>query len=281
MKLNPDKIINGGMKVKLILSGVCVILLIAMILVLCLTGGEETPSTTDETTAFVSESSEGQAEAVDTETPDSSAAGSTAEPVEDGTVNQQESGETAEIPETPATVQTQPDATDGTDGNGQQPPTDISALNPVPTTEPAPSPTASPQAPQQGNGTAKPDMTIVVEQKDDEMVVTTGYCVVEYPFAFSEIIEVALKETDTGAALEFIASIRGQTAPLYTLWLNTNQGIPYGTITTNGYTASVNVETYTPTGLTDENKVTFNAAQETINEVLQSLENRNTFVAAI
>lgn len=204
----------------------------------------------------------------------------TAEYGEIGHVNQQASGENILDVETPVESQTEPKAIASPENDGLQPPDDAIVPDTTPTTIPDSVSTAITPAPQQGNDSIKPDMTFVVEQKEDIMVVTTGYCVVEYPFAFSEIIQVTLTATNTGAALEFTASIRGQTAPLYTLWLNTDQGIPYGTVTTNGYSSSVHVETYAPTGLTEENLVTFNAAQETINEVLQSLERRNAFVAS-
>lgn len=284
-----DKILNGGMKAKLILIGICVVLLIVMILVLCLTGGQETTSQTEGSGSFVSETSDVQPETVAADAAVSSVEGGAVGSGEEGDVNQQESGEAAQASEAPAALEPQPDAEEPPENDEQQTPADVTVPDPAPTAQPSPvpsagqptpSPTAVPQEPQPDANAPKPDMTIVVEQQDDVMEVTTGYCVVEYPFAFSEVIQVALKETETGASLEFTASIRGQTAPLYTLWLNTEKGVPYGTVTVGGYTSKVNVETYDPTGLTEENKVTFNAAQETINDVLQSLQNRNTFTPA-
>lgn len=272
-----DKVINGGMKAKLILIGVCVILLVVMILTLCLAGGSEETPEAEGSVVFASEDSEAGTEPAAVSVVETSEKGS-AEPgnvgtVQQGTVNQQESGEAAQPSEIPAQEQPQTEIETEAPTAGEEPAVQSTTPDTAPGTQPTPGTSAEPQI------SPQPDMTLVVEQQDDEMVVTTGYCVVEYPFAFSEIIQVALQESDTGAALEFIASIRGQTAPLYTLWFDTDQGVPYGTVTAGGASFTVNVETYEPTGLTEENKVTFTAAQETINDVLQSLQEKNTFQA--
>ena len=75
----------------------------------------------------------------------------------------------------------------------------------------------------------------------------------------------------------FYATIGGEKHALYALLFNGREGMPLGYLCVEGNIYSVNAIFYDPEGISDEGLSTFNAAQETFNDVAMSLEDNKNF----
>lgn len=119
-----------------------------------------------------------------------------------------------------------------------------------------------------------------VEEAEQLMVVTTSYCVVSYPFAFSDIIRVAVEEYAGSEALMFRAYLNGEEYPMFCLVFDGSVGSPAGNLTlSDGSVVSVSVEIFPGEEFLDsDNLHTFYAAQESINDVISSLMDSQWFV---
>ena len=118
----------------------------------------------------------------------------------------------------------------------------------------------------------------VTEQKDTVLVVTT-YGTVKYPYAFSDLISVEAETFENHAVLEFGAMIDGTVHKLYTLIFNGEEGTMVGTLPVDGETYVVTVQFHDASGIGDNSMVTFYAAQETFNDVVNSLSENEGFTA--
>lgn len=116
---------------------------------------------------------------------------------------------------------------------------------------------------------------------DNTIVVQAQYVTVAYPKAFEEVVLVDTTVYDAYWALEFSADINGACLPMYYLWFNGDIGLPAGTLTDpDGNPVTVTVEFFdAPDDLTDAERETFLAAQETANDVLLSLEDNDGYAA--
>jgi hypothetical protein len=119
-----------------------------------------------------------------------------------------------------------------------------------------------------------------VEEQTDYMIVTTTYCAVKFPYAFSDIIGVKAETCGNYAKMDFTATVGENEVMLYTLFFNKATGIPVGTLMVDGTTYTVTAEIYDMDQINDEYRLTFQAAQETINDVIVSLGENSGFVAA-
>lgn len=119
----------------------------------------------------------------------------------------------------------------------------------------------------------------ITEQKDVVIVVTT-YGTVKYPYAFSDLLSVEAETFDEYAVLEFSATIGDKVHKLYKLIFNGKEGMPIGTLQKNGETYVITAEFYEMNGVSDDGIITFNAAQETFNDVVNSLSENEGFTAA-
>lgn len=118
-----------------------------------------------------------------------------------------------------------------------------------------------------------------VTKQDNMVLVETTYGTVRYPFAFSDIMSVEAENHGNYAALEFSAMIDGETYKLYTLYFNSEDGVPVGTLRYDSETYVVTAEFHDASGISDLNMVTFYAAQETFNDVINSLSENENFRA--
>jgi hypothetical protein len=129
-----------------------------------------------------------------------------------------------------------------------------------------------------------PVKKLVVEQMDEQgdmVILTTNYGVIKYPYAFSDLIHIETETFDYHAQMDFSAQINGKVVRLYTLLFNSGEGIPVGTLQVDGVDYSVTALLHEiDDSVSDENRITFFAAQETFNEVVTSLGENEGFTTA-
>lgn len=121
-----------------------------------------------------------------------------------------------------------------------------------------------------------------VEQEEQTMVITTSYCVLKYPFAFSDLIRVTAVEQDGLPALLFHAYLNGAEYPIFSIVFDGAEGIPVGTLElSDGTTVSVTAQLYEADGsLAQEMLGSFYAAQENFNDIISSLNDAEGFTPA-
>ena len=118
-----------------------------------------------------------------------------------------------------------------------------------------------------------------VTERADFVVVTTTYCTVKYPYAFSDLIFVEAKTLEAHAELQFSAEIDGEKYRVYTLYFNGEEGMPLGTLQIDGESYGVTAMFHEVTGLDDDDMISIYAAQETFNDVVNSLPENQGFTA--
>lgn len=112
-----------------------------------------------------------------------------------------------------------------------------------------------------------------VEERGDAVYVTTSYGGFSYPYAYSDLMVMEPVNKTSYVGVAFFASIDGKNEPVYTLWINGRQGIPAGKLHVGDKTYSVTVEMNDARkDLAEKYRSTFYAAQETLNDVLLSME---------
>lgn len=120
-----------------------------------------------------------------------------------------------------------------------------------------------------------------VEEQGDQMVVSTSYCQVKYPYAFSDLIQVEAVNHEGGARLVFFATIEGQRADLYALCFGEAGNVPMGTLKIGENTLAVSTKLFqAEQGLDKDLQYVFVAAQETFNDVAASLRENEKFTPA-
>lgn len=120
---------------------------------------------------------------------------------------------------------------------------------------------------------------VIVTEQGDEVIVETPYCAVSYPSAFSDVVRVNTCQSGGGNGLEFRAEVAGKNLLLYTLWFGSDLGDALGTLEiADGDAIRVSIDMIAPPAdLIDSDLDTFYAAQETINDVIQSLSGNDEF----
>ena len=121
------------------------------------------------------------------------------------------------------------------------------------------------------------------ERQGEMMVVDTSYGNVKFPYAFSDLIGVEALNQGNQTALTFTARIDGQNEELYTIWFNGSKGMTAGSMDLqDGETPiTVTLVIYNPgRNLSGDDLTTFYATQETVNDVLSSLEETGNFIPA-
>lgn len=119
-----------------------------------------------------------------------------------------------------------------------------------------------------------------VKEQNDVVVVISSYCVIKYPYAFSDLICIKPQTYDYYSQLDFSASVDGEERLLYTLLFNKDTGIPVGSLRVNGTEYKVTAVIYDLNDASEDNRVTFYAAQETFNDIMVSLAENPGFTAA-
>lgn len=122
-----------------------------------------------------------------------------------------------------------------------------------------------------------------IEEQGDAVIVTTSYGTVKYPYAFSDVIAVSTENEENSARLIFSVLIGTEEFPSYTLIFNGTEGILIGSVAIGGENSAVPVyvEFHEAGNLGEEMAGTFNAVQETFNDVLTSLCENGNFVPEV
>lgn len=131
---------------------------------------------------------------------------------------------------------------------------------------------------------AWPALTVdSVEQQDTQMVVSTSYAAVQYPFAFSDLIKVTAVDTEERIQLEFKAALDGKEYPMFALRFGGSEGTMLGTIDIDEAAMDVPVWLifYSEDPDMDPgSRSSFYAAQESVNDVVASLTENEDFTPA-
>lgn len=117
-------------------------------------------------------------------------------------------------------------------------------------------------------------------RQGETMVVDTSYGEVKFPYAFSDLIGVEALNQGNQTGLTFTCRIGGRTEELYTIWFNGSEGATAGSMDLQDGEAPVTVTLmfYNPSlDVTGDDLTTFYATQETVNDVLSSLEEGGHF----
>lgn len=126
------------------------------------------------------------------------------------------------------------------------------------------------------------ELTVGSMERDAEtMVVQTSYMPVEFPYAFSDLIQVQAVNQDKQAALEFSARIDGKDRKIYTIWFNADVGdyVGWFDLQDGEKPVQVTVVFYEPDAeLQGDHRITYYATQETVNDVLTSMEKDENFL---
>lgn len=121
-----------------------------------------------------------------------------------------------------------------------------------------------------------------IEEQSGVVCVTTSYCTFTYPYAFSDIVSVEAVNDGDRVGLAFSAYIKDSYEPMYNLWINGDQGVLAGNLTVEGQTYPLNLEIIEHRADLEEDYLsTFFAAQETLNDVLQSMQANGSFEYAV
>lgn len=117
-------------------------------------------------------------------------------------------------------------------------------------------------------------------RKGETMVVDTSYGEVEYPYAFSDLIQVESLNQDNQTALAFSARINNEDKALYTVWFNGSEGQTVGAfdLQDGEKPVLITVVFYQPGAeLVGDDRTTYYATQETVNDVLTALQRNQNF----
>lgn len=118
-----------------------------------------------------------------------------------------------------------------------------------------------------------------IQEEKNDVIVTTSYCVVKYPYAFSDLVQVETINRDEKTALCFYTVLNETKMPLYELVFEGMANIPLGTITVGKSVMGVSAIVHAPaTTLEGDVRLAFVAAQETFHDVVLSLEENANFV---
>ncbi len=131
-----------------------------------------------------------------------------------------------------------------------------------------------------GQITAKENLSIMSLTEEGEwMALETTYGVFRYPFAFSDVIEVEAFNEGGASQLRFYTKIEGRKIKNYTVHYNDNEGTACGILKMKEeIPVSVVFESY-PESLPGDWLSTFNAVQETFNDILKSMMEDKNFSA--
>lgn len=125
------------------------------------------------------------------------------------------------------------------------------------------------------------ELTVNAQTRDAErLVIDTSYMQLEYPYAFSDLIQVEALNQGNQTGLAFTAKIAGADRKLYTLWFNGRDGEKVGAydLRDGEKPVIVTLTFYTPAAeLQGDDRITFFATQETVNDVMAAMKRDSHF----
>ena len=121
--------------------------------------------------------------------------------------------------------------------------------------------------------------------ENEDMMIETPYCTLSIPYAFSELVSVEENNEDSVVSYTFRAELETEPVPVYTVYFVPSgiekEGIAFGVLKTDDEEISILFEAYEPDkSLSEEDLESFYSAQETINDVFQSLREAPGFSPA-
>ena len=133
--------------------------------------------------------------------------------------------------------------------------------------------------------TTPPEESTLPAPTNEDMQIETPYCTMTIPFAFSELVAVQRAESTVADSYVFSAVLEDRSVPVYTIHFIPGDGeMPgelFGSLTTDDGAVRVVYEAFDPDeSLQGEDLEAFYTAQETINDVFQSLQAASGFSAA-
>ncbi len=118
-------------------------------------------------------------------------------------------------------------------------------------------------------------------EKGDVVEIDTTYCTLSFPFAYSDLIEEELVDKDGRTAIDFYAVLENERYPIYTVSFSGEGDIALGTLHLDGWDCEVRASIADEaTELDGDNMISFRAAQETFNDVWNSLVANENFIPA-
>lgn len=125
-------------------------------------------------------------------------------------------------------------------------------------------------------------LSIINSTENNEWIeVETSYITFRYPSAFSDIIRVEAINTGDISQLRFTGKLEDKLIDIYSIHFNNEEGAPCGVLTVNKNEISVTVDLEAPPeNLSADWLTTFNAVQETFNDVLISMSENDNFKIA-
>lgn len=111
-------------------------------------------------------------------------------------------------------------------------------------------------------------------RQGETMVVDTSYMKLEFPYAFSDLIKVEAINQGNQTGLAFTAPIAGEDRKLYTIWFNGRDGEKVGAydLGDGEKPVVVTLAFYSPAAkLEGDDRITFFATQETVNDIVSSM----------
>lgn len=125
-------------------------------------------------------------------------------------------------------------------------------------------------------------MIDAVEEGEDAMYVTTSYINFTYPYAFSDLLVIEEVNEESCVGLTVSVFLQGRNEKTYTIWINSDRGMPVGALHRGEKTYRVSMEMYDPReNMSEVYLSTFYAVQETLNDVLQSMAADGDFVYSV
>lgn len=120
---------------------------------------------------------------------------------------------------------------------------------------------------------------ISVTESGDKVLVETNLATVAFPYAFSDVISAEAINDPSGSYLVFTADCGEESAEIYSLVFNGNEGYNVGSLDVNGRNIAVSVLFY-DSDLSGDASVTFKATQETFNDIAESLKSVSGYTPA-
>ncbi len=115
-------------------------------------------------------------------------------------------------------------------------------------------------------------MIFNISEQNHLVIAATEYGKIQYPYAMSDVIRIVSARYSDYASFEFRGTLDDKEVLFYTLWIGKVQGMSAGfAVDRGGNLHGVYFEiAQVPKGLRESDLNTFFAAQETINDVLNS-----------
>ncbi len=141
--------------------------------------------------------------------------------------------------------------------------------------------TEAAQVPNESYATAQKELLIYeVEATNDDILIKTSYGDMRFPYSFSDIIRVDAVSNDTTKALEFSVDLADAVYPIYTISFTDPEGMCIGSLLLpeerKPYYVTVTLHAPDET-LQGDDLLTFQAAQETFNDIWVSMMDNDGF----